>query len=174
MCSVCGNDETNDQYESEPGTPERVEEIRQQQLATIMEVGHQIIGIIDTDPGWFYTVGRAVFDQARPELLLTGNLPQRAAMGILNDLAAQDTEGKIDLVALAEAGVPTRVENFDCDLKFVVVDPDVCEMYQAINLAGGADKMTAIQVVWPDDEGRWPDNPDFAYGPTAEPVGHVH
>lgn len=174
MCSVCGNDETNDKYESEPGTPERMEEVRKEQLATIMERGHQIIGIIGTEVAWFYTVGRAAFDQARPELLLTGNLPQQAAMHILNDLADQDAEGKINLIALAEAGVPTRVENFDCDLKFTVVDPDVCEMYQAINIAGGADNMTAVQVIWPDEEGRWPDDPDFAYGPDAEPVGRVN
>ena len=174
MCAVCGDNPGDEgRYTSEAGTPERLKEVVEEQRQAIMDHGHQIIGITDVNPGFFYTVGRAAFDPDRPELLLTGNFSNRAAMNMLNDLANQDTAGKINLVELAATGVPTRVENFNCDLKFLRVDPTKCEMFQAITIAGGEDKMIAIQVVWPDSEGHWPDDPEFLYGPGAQPVGAI-
>lgn len=163
MCDAC----TNEGFNSPPDSPERMEELRRRTEQRVLQYGHEVVGVYpgpDDDPRYFYyTVGRSA--SRRPELLLTGALPPNAAMIILNDIAAQDRAGKIDLVALADLGQPVEIENFDARLKFIWADPEDAEMFQAINY-GGPGGIRAIQVLWPDPQGRFPDNPDFDYTDT--------
>lgn len=161
MCDACGD---NPDFKSEPGTPERIAEIHARTDQLIMDHGHQITGVM-SDPMFFYTVGRSVMDH--PELLITGNLPEAAAAGILNTLASMENDGLIDILALAN-GEPAKIDGFDAMLKFQRIDPIEAEMFGATRIAGN--DWPSVQVIWPDEDGRWPDNPEFSYGPEAQPV----
>jgi hypothetical protein len=165
MCDNCSNDP---KFTSKPGTKERMAELDARTHELILEHGHQITGVIPEEgkPGFFYTVGRSVFD--RPELLLTGNLPSRQAMNILNSIAFMENEDKIVIADLAD-GEPVRLEGFGCDLRFVPVNAYECEMFGATRLAADPD-IEAYQVIWPDAAGLWPEDEDYAYGPDAQPV----
>lgn len=165
MCDTCSDDP---RFASKPGTKERMAELDARTHELILEHGHQITGVMPDDEraGFFYTVGRSVFD--RPELLLTGNLPPRQGMNILNSIAFMENDGKIVIADLAD-GKPVRLEGFGCDLRFVRVNAYDCEMFGATNLAADLD-IEAYQVIWPDAAGRWPEDSDYAYGPEAQPV----
>lgn len=163
MCDQCSDDP---KWTTPPGTPEGADELARRTRDLITQFGHQVTGVLG-DPAFFYTVGRSVYGHA--ELLLTGNLPAGQAGDILNSVAALENEGTIDILELAEAAQPTQLPGFDCLLRLQRVDPDACEMYGAIQLSGP--DVAAVQVVWPDASGRWPEDPDFSYGPGAQPVG---
>lgn len=171
MCDMCGTSDTEGKYQSAPNTPERMAEIQEQEKERILEFGHQINGI-EADPMFYYTSGRCVFD--RPELLLTGNLPPETASYILNTLGDMDSAKVLDLAALASDSL-ALAEPYDfggapfgCAFKFIRIDPIRAEMFGATNIGGPF--IAAIQILWPDAEGRWPDDPDFAYGSDAQPI----
>ena len=164
MCDVCS---TSSKWKSAPNTPERHAEVDAQTHQFILKYGHQVTGVI-SDPCFFYTVGRAVFD--KPELLLTGDIESNLAMSILNTIADMENKGQIDIASFAD-GEPVALDPFDCLLRFVTVNPIECEMFGATNISGP--DLTAYQVLWPDAQGRWPDDPDFSYGPSAQPVRAV-
>lgn len=169
MCDNCTPREGSG-WTSEPNTRERFAEIREKQVEDIMRVGHQVVFVYpdagDDGAGFFYTAGRCVFE--KPELLLTGSLEPQAGQEILNAIAQLEDQGKIDIDNLA-TGNPCQIEGFDSELRFIACDPERAEMNAALELAGEG-PMEAYQVIWPDEYGKWPEDPGFYYGPSAQPL----
>lgn len=156
MCDVCGNDQD---YLTEAGTPERVAEVQERQRAMVLQHGHQVMGIFGDGPGerFYYTVGRALFEKA--DLLLTGPLPDRVAMNVLNSAARMIDEGELLLPTDGYATIPpdTLLANHECRIQ--ACDPQDAEMFQAINMGGG--RIEAYQIIWPDTDGHFPDDPEY-------------
>ncbi|MEY8016214.1 DUF4262 domain-containing protein [Mycobacterium servetii] len=106
-----------------------------------------------------YTVGLTRCDL--PELLITGVSPQRA-VGLLNAVAFQAVN-RGAFTAGARMTLPAgsrvelvEVEHPDAHLKFAT--------------AFFGNQMSALQVVWADERGRWPWAPDFDDGRGSQPV----
>lgn len=150
MCDVCGD---SDKYATEPGTPERRAEVDRNTYETVLEHGHQIMGIFGDDEGppFFYTVGRGVF--GKPELLLTGPLSNEVAGFILNETCRMIDAGELTLNPTGVTEVPANelLAGFPCRIQ--PADPRAGEMFAAINMAPELD---AYQVVWPDLQGVFP------------------
>ena len=128
---------------------------------TIVEYGWAIQGIErDRDrPPWAYTVGLTTHD--RPELLVTG-LSLNPAGELLNGVAehAVHAEAPVAGEQVPLRGGPT--------IEFVrVVHPEV-HLLRAIDLYGPF--VQALQVVWADDQGRWPWDIGFRDGRGGQPV----
>lgn len=161
MCDACS---TSTKFKSAPGTRERMAELDKRTQDRILEFGQEITGV-SADPMFYYTSGRSVFDL--PELYLTGNLPYNTAGFMLNHLNRLERDGRIDIASLAD-GQEHWLDGFGCAFKFVEVDAYECEMFGATNIAGP--HVPAYQVIWPDAQGRWPEDPEYAYGAGAQPI----
>jgi hypothetical protein len=106
-----------------------------------------------------YTVG--LHDRGLPELLVTGLAP-RPAGWLLNTFARRALVGRKpapgDRVALP-AGT---------HLELVGVEHPDAHMGMAIAIEGS--DISAVQLVWADDRGRWPWAPGFDDGHRCQPV----
>lgn len=152
LCSECG--------EHLSVHPDKMEFLAKRQMDVIIEHGHQIMNIFgDEDPDFSYTVGRTVKD--RPELVITGDLHPDQRATILNEVAAWDDEHPL------EPGL-IQPDGFGVALKIVAVDPSEAEMNIAV--ANFGDDVVALQVIWPDDQSRFPGDPGYAYGDAFQPV----
>lgn len=156
-CQTCG------QHVS--AHPDKMDFLAKHTMETIIQKGHQVMVIFGNDPvaepGFFYTVGRTVKD--RPELLLTGSLPAEVGSYILNRVADLDDESPISAgQELDEVldGYPVRVVQ--------VRDLKEAAMYRVVDNFG-TDDTTALQILWPDAEGRFPGEQGYIYG-DAQPV----
>ena len=110
-------------------------------------------------PPWAYTVGLTAFD--RPELIATGMALDQAA-GLLDGVAAHLVHGvapppgrQVPLV-----GGPL--------IEFVAVPHP--EVYLGVAVALYGQAVRALQVVWADQQGRWPWLRDFRSGRGGQPV----
>ena len=110
-------------------------------------------------PPYAYTVGLA--GHARPELVVTG-LAYNQAADILNGIAAQLLQngppGPGDLVPLP-GGQRAEIVR--------VAEPSV---HLLVAAAVNGPGFSALQLVYADDQGRWPWNPDFRGGRGGQPV----
>lgn len=106
-----------------------------------------------------YTVGLA--GHARPELVVTG-LPYNDAADLLNRIAAQllqaGAPGPGDLVALPDGRRAEIVR---------VAEPSV---HLLVAAAVNGPEFSALQLVYADDQGRWPWDQDFRGGRGGQPV----
>ncbi|GLY33609.1 DUF4262 domain-containing protein [Kineosporia sp. NBRC 101731] len=111
-----------------------------------------------------YTVGMTRF-HGHPELVVTG-LDARQATTLLDDLADQIRCG-LRLIA------GDRLVEHCCDvhrLQLVGVD-DPRRLVQAQEIyASAAGLVPALQVVYTDDQGHWPWEPDWAGGTWWQPL----
>jgi hypothetical protein len=119
-----------------------------------------VVQYVDDDRTPFaYTVG--LHDRGLPELLATGLAPQHACW-LLNTFARRTLSGRSLLpghqIFLA-AGA--RVEP-------VTVDHPSAHLVMAEAIEGPG--VTAMQLVWADDRGRWPWAPGFDDGVRRQPV----
>jgi hypothetical protein len=110
-------------------------------------------------PPYAYTVGLAGHD--RPELVVTG-LPYDRAAALLNGIAGQFLEtgppAPGDLVPLP-GGQRAEIVR--------VAEPAV---HLVVAAALGAPGFSALQLVYADDQGRWPWDQDFRGGRGGQPV----
>jgi Domain of unknown function (DUF4262) len=111
-------------------------------------------------PPYAYTIGLAAHD--RPELVVTG-LPYDRAADLLNDIAEQVIDADTapapgDRVALP-GGIVAEVVR--------VAEPGV---HLAVAAALNGPAFAAVQLVYTDDEGRWPWEADFRGGRGGQPV----
>ena len=149
MCSYC-DDPTM--------TPERE---RAWLTATIAEFGWAVQGVEGTRhrPPWSYTIG--LTPHARPELVVTG-LALPAAQALLNDVAAH----------LLHADTPTAGEQVPLVggpvIEYVRVAHPEVHLTRAAGLYGSS--VSALQVVWADDRGRWPWDVGFRGRRGGQPV----
>lgn len=147
MCWQCDNpDKTLDDY---------LALLREKILAQ----GWTVQYVEDDRRPFAYTIG--LHRRGLPELLVTG-LPPRQALWLLNTFAKRALVGRRptpgDRVSLP-AG--TRLELVGME------NPDA-HMGMAIAIEGS--DISAVQLVWADDHGRWPWAPGFDDGRRRQPV----
>lgn len=144
--------------------PDKHDYIAKKQMDDIIAKGHQVMCIFPTEESiaeggashyFFYTVGRTV--KERPELLLTGPLDNRVAGWVLNEAARMDDTEPFT----PGMEIPANVLLNQYPVRIVEANPEAAEMNQALDLFG--DDVTALQIIWPDMEGRFPGEPDFAF-----------
>lgn len=127
----------------------------------IEEQGHEVVCVFPTDesladgsftsPLW-YSFGRT--EKGQSEILVTGHLDPEVGAYMVNTAADKDERGELHLgeheadTFLAE--VPVRI---------IEADPVAAGLNRANSAYG--DKVTAFQILYPDDKGRWPDDPEF-------------
>lgn len=117
----------------------------------IAEHGWMIQGVGAEVP-FAYTVG--LTEYGHPELLMRG-LPFKTMQGLLNDLA-QPVKEHGRRYQPGER-VPEIIRDYDV-LLHGPIDPRDGELFQAIYLYGQID---ALQVLWPDRDGRFPGEAGF-------------
>lgn len=132
----------------------------------ILEYGHTVIGVFPTQdaPGvpFAYTVGRTL--KQRPELLITGALPMQTMQGILNGAAEVDDDAPLEADTLRK-----DILGNDLLVKVVTVDPRAAEMFAAFR-EFGEENVTALQIIWPDKNGRFPFEGGYSLPPEAQTV----
>jgi hypothetical protein len=110
-------------------------------------------------PPYVYTVG--LTDHGRPELVVTG-LPPRRAADLLNGVAAH----------LVHADAPAVGEQIPLTggplVEIVSVAEPSAHLYVADELYGPG--LAALQLVYADDRGHWPWDPGFRGGRGGQPV----
>lgn len=104
-------------------------------------------------PQFAYTVG--LTRRQRPEILIAG-LPFPVMQDLLNDAASrgEDPEPGSTVVDLLADGYLMRVDAL----------PDSAPLGAARALYG-PQAVRAVQLTWPDPDGRYPDDPTYASGP---------
>lgn len=132
-------------------------------MSNIRRTGVHLTGVLpsegDTGVGWAYTTG--LFLKGKPEICVLG-LPVEIAASVLNDLASWDEVLKTGPVDVFENDVKAQLID--------VIDVGNEEYPQAVTTrlarALGYPTPTSLQLVWPDDQNRFPwenwDNPDWA------------
>lgn len=143
----------------------------------IRDHGHQIISVFGTEdhpePGFAYTVGRCL--RGRPELVITGNLSPAAQGHLLNYLAGLEKfSDSFSLLELAD-DQPQEVIGLTAPIRLRRVDLRTAKMFAITQLSavdGGPDPV-CLQVIWPDPDGNWPDDPESGYFYGQEAVDGV-
>lgn len=136
--------------------PDKMDFLAKRQMEAIIEQGHQVTVVFPSDSDGYpfaYSVGRCV--AGRPELLVTGWLGAEMLGYIVNRVADIDNErveqGWPDikdgdqLVDVLD-GFPVKIME--------VADLRLAQMYGVASNFG--DDVPALQIVWPDSEGRFP------------------
>jgi hypothetical protein len=117
--------------------------------------GHDHLGV-----AYAYTVGRTM--HGRPELLISGPFSPEHAEDLLRHLVELDTQRPFEhgrpVPDAFDAGVP----GFP-----IAIDPWRADMVAAVGTFG---VITALQLVWPDDTGTFPGDPDCKIGPRQQRV----
>lgn len=106
------------------------------------------------EPAWFYTIG--LTGMGLPELVVVG-LPEQYAIPVLNEVAGRHIAdplppgGEIDM-----DGLKMRIVGVDQD--------EVAGRLIFAESVYGAGNVTAVQVLWSDKDGFWPDQPSWPHG----------
>ena len=143
MCDICSGKMTEQDF-------------RERVFNTILEQGIQIIYVPDGDPAYAYTIGRSLAKE--PEFFITGldaDTMQRLLSGAAQIALNEDVKDGY----VFEPG--TLVMHFP--IKAVAVHPVESNLMQAVYTFGNSEDptggITALQLVWPDDQGRFPGEP---------------
>ena len=151
-CSTCG--------EHVSVHPDKMEFLKKHEMDGIIRRGHVVRFIMD-DPAFAYSIGRTVKD--RPELLVTGSLHPDTLQYIINRVAELDDatplSAGMDLDEVLE-GYKVRLVR--------VGDLEEAQMF-GVSRQFGTDDTSALQILWPDSEGRFPGEEGYEYG-DAQPV----
>jgi hypothetical protein len=147
MCWQCDNPNGT--------TEEYLDELR----ATIRLHGWVVQGVEDERLPFAYTIG--LHDRGLPELLVTGLSPEDAGR-LLNDVAVAALGGRV-----FEPGAHVAVGDGPL-LEIVEVEHPDAHLVFAVAL-GGPD-VRALQLVWPDERGRWPWAAGWGRGRLLQPV----
>lgn len=111
-------------------------------LPLVHQNGWAVQGVSGRQP-FAYTVG--LTDCGLPELVITG-MDEVAAATVLNAVAGQ--------VLRADLVIGTRVHLCGLALEVIHVDRPELHLLTAMTLYG--DDVRGLQLVWPDDRGRYP------------------
>jgi hypothetical protein len=127
--------------------------------ATVREHGWAVQYVESDRKPFAYTVG--LHDRGLPELLVTGTSPSWA-VEVLNCFAREALDGR-------DLRPGTRVMH-DGEPIVEVVEVEQPDAHVKWAVAFGGRAVRAIQLVSPDDRGRWPWSPDFDDGRGSQPV----
>ena len=95
----------------------------------------------------------------RPELLVTGGLDPQVGQYIINEAARRDLETPLEAGQMLEG-----VINFP--LKVIACAPEAAQMFGATKFGA----IAALQLLWPDVEGNYPDEPDYNHKQMPQPM----
>jgi hypothetical protein len=120
--------------------------------------GHIVMCVEDVRRPFAYTIG--LHRRGQPELLVTG-LPPKHARWLINTFAKRFANRN-----------PTAGEHYalPARTRLEIVDVDHPDAHMNMALAVEGRDVTAIQLVWADDRGRWPWAPGFDDGRRIQPV----
>lgn len=137
------------------------DEIRERTFSHMLDHGFSIQYIAgDKDRATrAYTVGRTL--RNRPEFLVVGPFPLELASEILTRACALDDATPIELGDIRDGILLSH------NCKAIEADPKAALMNGALAEFG---EITALQLLWPDDEGRFPDNVRYAHPATSQPM----
>lgn len=159
VCTVC--------LEHISAHPDKYHYFMQQQAKNISTYGHEIRVVFPTaeEPGhvFGYTIGRTAFDY--PELLITGPLQPDHIGGLLNTIAEIP-----DLVTgrvLTTEELNGQLGPYPAKL-MTVTDLAAAQMFGVLKLF--PEGASALQVLWPDAEGRFPDEDGYDLPVDLQPV----
>lgn len=143
----------------------RIESLTEESMEDVLKYGHQVIGVFDNeDPAGYlsYSVGRCV--RGKPEFLTTGPLPLHVSQYMINKAATKMDEG-LPVEHGYEFLPDTLIANYP--VRVVRVDPERYPLYKIWDLFGRDPHITALQLVWPDIDGRFPGEEGYD---TAQPI----
>lgn len=137
--------------------PDKMLFLQEFETANILANGMQVQYIFGDDgPAFCYSEGRSLF--GKPELVVYGSLPPQVLQYMVNRVAEIDPREECELDEVLE-GYPVKLVK--------VRSVREAGMFGAARINEDAE---AFQILWPDAEGRWPDDPEFSYGPEAQPI----
>jgi len=117
---------------------------------------HLIVSDDDMDPAtWFiHTLGLA--RTKHPELILTGTLDSQLAMDVISDVVAYVRQHG----GLADQALPGQAVRIPVQLRDVST-PFVLKQRVAQASSRFGESIRVFQVLWADDNGRFPDDPTY-------------
>jgi hypothetical protein len=140
------------------------EDFVQKTEENIARTGVSVVGVgsSETEPTFSYSVGFS--DRGWPEVIIVGLCPT-IAMHLVNNLAKRDDPPQVGETLLDIATVPLRVGA----VSETNVEEYLCQaVFRAVRW--GKEKPTAVQLVYPDTECRFPDNPAYNLPPVVQPI----
>ncbi len=122
------------------------------------------VGADEKGPGWSYSIG-LFHSFAQPEVMIFG-LPWSTAQAIINGLSARMNASQ----HFAHGGSDSEVLD-NHEVEFVSVSQDHYRAYlgYAMWFYGGSE-FPMLQVVWPDNRGTFPWEPDCALDDSIQPI----
>jgi hypothetical protein len=117
----------------------------------------------DTTAPFTYTVGLTAHDY--PELITAG-LPPQVAHSLLNDLARRVYD-KAERFTHGQ-----RISDLIAGYNAIIIDgPPTDDLLPGMAIARyGRDQIRLQQLVWPDQQGRFPWDSGYDLGPQAQPL----
>lgn len=140
-------------------------QITEDTMNTILEHGHQVIGVFGDEHEDFlsYSVGRSV--RGKPEFVITGPLPMHVSGYMINEAAKHMDEDSLPVGHGYEFLPDTLLDGYG--VRVIRANPNKYPV-NTIRRLFGAQEFTLLQLLWPDAEGIFPDEPGYT-GP-AQPV----
>lgn len=137
------------------------------QTEVIDRYGWAVTPVFPTEehPGapFAYTIGLTAHHH--PELIIAGLSP-RTSQRLLNNLAARFF-GRAQRFASGQR-INDLLDGYDA---IIIEGPPTDDLYPGAAIARyGKDRVRLQQVVWPDEHGRFPWEPDYALDKRAQPV----
>jgi hypothetical protein len=117
----------------------------------------QFVGAGEGQPHFHYTVGLTW--KGLPEIITFG-LPMEVGQTLLNDVGRMMVERQVPMLTGQPQGGILR----GFDVYFVSVLDTTEHLTVANRLCGGVFPVRALQMVWPDPQGRFPWDAGFEYG----------
>ena len=137
------------------------------QTELIDRYGWAVTAVFPTEehPGapFAYTIGLTVHDH--PELIIAGLNP-RTSHSLLNELAGRFFDRGQRFAAGQR--INDLLDGYDA---IIVEGPPTDDLYPGAAITRyGKDRVRLQQVVWPDEHGRFPWEPDYVLDKQAQPV----
>ena len=128
----------------------------------ILDHGHavQFVGGSESQQPFGYTVGRTL--RERPELLISAPFPPAVMGGILNEAVRLDDETPINAGTTVDITTPGGL------VTFFALAISAKPMITARATFGP--KLAGLQLVWPDDAGRYPWQDDYKLRPESQHI----
>ncbi|MCT2280958.1 DUF4262 domain-containing protein [Micromonospora chalcea] len=146
-----------------------INELLRRQERIIDTIGWAVTYVLPTDDGtvttapFAYTVGLTAHDC--PELITAG-LPPEVAHSLLNDLARQ-VYNKAERFTHGQ-----RLNDLIAGYDAIIIDgPPTDELLPGLAISRyGRDRIRLQQMVWPDQQGRFPWDDGYRFGPRTQPL----
>ena len=146
---------------------DKLDAIAKRTMENIIKYGHEVRFIFPTDEDpdgcqFWYSVGRSL--KYQPEFLITGPLGPTVGQWIVNQAAKLYDEAPF--AAGDELPADTLLDGFPVRI-IKVTDPEEAEMFGATEHFSD---VTALQIVWPDANGKFPGEPGYKYDDDVQPL----